>query len=70
MIRLLTLECETVPNTLPHTSPSIFYIRPHYFVEKKVVTREVCSVCNARIGFRKIHYKCRDCAVSSHIECR
>jgi len=44
--------------------------RPHYFVEKKVVVKEVCGVCHARIGFRKIHYKCRDCGISSHIECR
>ena len=44
--------------------------RPHYFVEKKVVVKEVCDVCHTRIGFRKIHYKCRDCAISSHIECR
>ena len=39
-------------------------------MEKKVVVKEVCGVCGSRIGFRKIHYKCRDCAISSHIECR
>ena len=49
---------------------SLTFIRPHYFVEKKVVVKEVCGVCHARIGFRKIHYKCRDCAISSHIERR
>ena len=39
-------------------------------MEKKVVVKENCGVCGGRIGFRKIHYKCRDCAISSHIECR
>ena len=49
---------------------TLTFIRPHYFVEKKVVVKEVCGVCHARIGFRRVHYKCRDCGISSHIECR
>lgn len=44
--------------------------RPHSFVEKKVVVNETCGVCSHRIKFRKSHYKCRDCAISCHIECK
>ena len=51
-------------------SVAIVSYRPHFFVEKRVVVKDVCSVCSRRIGFRKMHYKCRDCAIVSHIECR
>lgn len=44
--------------------------RPHMFVQKKAAVADRCGVCMARIGFRKLVLKCRDCGAICHVDCR
>ena len=44
--------------------------RPHSFQKKKGAVLEKCHPCGSRIKFGKQVYKCRDCGVVCHIDCK
>lgn len=43
---------------------------PHQFVQKNNFRTEICGPCRNKIKFGKIYYKCRECRIVSHPECR
>ena len=44
--------------------------RKHQFVQKTEYKRATCGVCNKRVKFGKIVYKCRECGAVCHPECK
>jgi len=44
--------------------------RKHHFVQKTEYKRATCGVCNKRVKFGKIVYKCRECGAVCHPECK
>jgi len=44
--------------------------RPHCFIQKSVKVTEKCNPCGKRIKFGKIFFKCQDCEIVCHKECR
>uniref|UniRef100_A0A8C9WNC8 Rac GTPase-activating protein 1 n=1 Tax=Scleropages formosus TaxID=113540 RepID=A0A8C9WNC8_SCLFO len=45
-------------------------VRMHEFISKTVIKPETCVPCGKRIKFGKLSFKCRDCRVVTHPECR
>ncbi|XP_077154171.1 rac GTPase-activating protein 1 [Ranitomeya variabilis] len=45
-------------------------LRLHEFISKTVIKPESCVPCGKRIKFGKLSWKCRDCRVVAHPECR
>lgn len=44
--------------------------RKHQFVQKTEYKRATCGVCNKRVKFGKVVYKCRECGAVCHPECK
>ena len=44
--------------------------RQHCFIQKSVKVTEKCNPCGKRIKFGKIFFKCQDCEIVCHKECR
>ncbi|XP_056648608.1 rac GTPase-activating protein 1-like [Diorhabda sublineata] len=44
--------------------------RKHYFQQKTVVMPNICMVCEKHIRFGKTGYKCKECKMFCHSECK
>ena len=44
--------------------------RPHSFQKKSVNLSDRCNPCGKRIKFGKTVFKCRECGVSAHEQCK
>ncbi|XP_018616064.1 rac GTPase-activating protein 1 isoform X1 [Scleropages formosus] len=64
----------TNPNVEPSSEPMTPHgnggVRMHEFISKTVIKPETCVPCGKRIKFGKLSFKCRDCRVVTHPECR
>jgi len=60
----------TPANPVRRTHSNAGMNRKHQFVQKNNFKTEVCAPCQKRIKFGKVCYKCRECRVISHPECR
>ena len=63
---------DSTPTTVKRTFSNASSVpnRPHSFQKKNVVAFEKCNPCGRRIKFGKAVYKCRDCAVVCHLDCK
>uniref|UniRef100_A0A8C9VQ15 Rac GTPase-activating protein 1 n=1 Tax=Scleropages formosus TaxID=113540 RepID=A0A8C9VQ15_SCLFO len=58
------------PSSEPMTPHGNGGVRMHEFISKTVIKPETCVPCGKRIKFGKLSFKCRDCRVVTHPECR
>ncbi|KRZ69469.1 Rac GTPase-activating protein 1, partial [Trichinella papuae] len=56
------VDCTPTVSSLPN--------KKHAFVQKTVLKQENCDVCNERLKFGKLIFRCQDCKIQCHQDCR
>ncbi|KRZ44275.1 Rac GTPase-activating protein 1 [Trichinella pseudospiralis] len=56
------VDCTPTVSNLPN--------KKHAFVQKTVLKQENCDVCNERLKFGKLIFRCQDCKIQCHQDCR
>ncbi|KAF1744010.1 hypothetical protein MXB_3283, partial [Myxobolus squamalis] len=63
-------EITDINDDANYTLVETYLSKPHNLIKKKEIKPGKCSICKKGIGFQKIFYRCQDCCIKCHEDCK